>query len=312
MIKSRLALVLLCGMLVSLVPQQVLAQADSNEATVEEATPGASLFDLLTATDSAEASAAASVRRVEPRAGDLTETRGEVTGKLEEYVFENIQGPVTPQSFLRYSIRTAILAGVPANTIVLLLMFPIITALIAASRHLIGLRGFGIFTPAIVAVGFLATGLTTGFLLIFVIIGMATGARVVIRRLKMPYMPRTSLLLWFVSLTVLLLLLVSPFLNLNDLAQLSIFPILLMVLLAETFMEVQNKRSKSEAIEMTLESLLLAIISYFVMNLETVQRFVLVNPEIVMVSVAVFNLFLGKFGGLRLLEYRRFRSLLDR
>ncbi len=276
------------------------------------------LENVAEATDSAEASESAEVasgsanlvRRITEKSSDITETEGEAKGKLERYVLENIRGNLNLTNFLRVSIRSAVTNGVPANTIVLVLLFPIVTALIAASRHLVGLRGFGIFTPAIVAVGFLATGLTVGFLLFFMIILVATAARVLIRRLKLPYLPRTSLMLWVVSMTVLVLLLVSPSLNLPDLASLSIFPILLMVLLAETFIEVQNKRSKSEAIEMTLETLLLAVFSYFVMNLEMVQKFVIVNPELVMLSVALFNIFLGRFNGLRLLEYWRFREIL--
>jgi len=35
---------------------------------------------------------------------------------------------------------------------------PAATALIAASRHLIGLRGFGIFLPAALSVSFVAIG----------------------------------------------------------------------------------------------------------------------------------------------------------
>lgn len=264
------------------------------------------------ATQSAEASGAGRlVRRITETSTDITETQGEAKGKLEQYVLEEITGPLTPTNIIQWAIRSAVMEGVPANTIVLVLLFPIVTALIAASRHLIGLRGFGIFTPAIVAVGFLATGLTAGFILFFTIITVATGARMIIRRLKLAYLPRTSLLLWVVSLTVLVLLLLSPYLNLQDLAKLSIFPILLMVLLAETFIEVQSKRSRAEAIEMTLETLLLAVFSYFIMNLEIVQKLVITNPELTLIAVAVFNIFLGKFDGLRLMEYWRFRKIID-
>lgn len=264
------------------------------------------------ASESAEASGSSRlVQKITEKPTDITETTGVERGKLSQYVITHVQGPLGPTTFLRWSIKNAVIEGVPANTIVLVLMFPMVTALIAASRHLVGLRGFGIFTPAIVSVGFLATGLTTGFLLFFSIIFVATLGRVVIRKLRLPYMPRTSLLLWLVSMTVLALLLVSPYSSLEALAELSIFPILLMVLLAETFIEVQTKRSRAEAMEMTLETLLLAVVSYWVMNLESVQRFVILNPELLVTGVALFNIFLGRFGGLRLLERWRFRQIID-
>ena len=264
------------------------------------------------ASESAEASGSSRlVQKITEKPTDITETTGVERGKLSQYVITHVQGPLGPTTFLRWSIKNAVIEGVPANTIVLVLMFPMVTALIAASRHLVGLRGFGIFTPAIVSVGFLATGLTTGFVLFFSIIFVATLGRVVIRKLRLPYMPRTSLLLWLVSMTVLALLLVSPYSSLEALAELSIFPILLMVLLAETFIEVQTKRSRAEAMEMTLETLLLAVVSYWVMNLESVQRFVILNPELLVTGVALFNIFLGRFGGLRLLERWRFRQIID-
>ncbi len=254
--------------------------------------------------------AASLVQRITEKSSDLTETEGATKGRLEQLVLEELVGPFRVTNALRWSIRSAVMAGVPANTIVLLLMFPLVTAMIAASRHLVGLRGFGIFTPAIVAVGFLATGITVGLILFLVIMSVATAARVVIRKLRMPYLPRTSLMLWFVSMAMLVVLLLSPYLAMADVARLSIFPILLMILLAETFIEVQTRRSRSQAVEMTLETLLMAVISYFVMNLELVHTFVLLNPELVMGGVVIFNLFVGKFDGLRLLEYWRFREIL--
>lgn len=267
---------------------------------------------LVASEEASVASEAASiVKKITEKSSDLTETEGEAKGKLENLVLSNVVGPLRPTNFLRWSIRAAVGKEVPANTIVLVLMFPLITALIAASRHLIGLRGFGIFTPAIVAVALLATGIVVGFSLLFLIVVIATLSRVVIKRLRLPYMPRTSLMLWVVSMVMLAVLLISPFVGYETVAKLSIFPLLLMVLLAETFMDVQTKRSRNEAIEMTLETLLLATVSYFVMNLQIVQEFVLFNPELTVLGVAIFNIFLGKFQGLRLIEYWRFRTLLD-
>jgi len=251
------------------------------------------------------------VAKITEKGSDLTEPEGEAQGKLEKLLLEQNLSGLGPFNFIRHAISAAVSNGVPANTIVLVLLFPVVTTIIAASRHLIGLRGFGIFTPALVAVAFLATGIVSGLLLFLVIIVVASTGRVIISKFKMPYMPRTSLLLWLVSMAVLALLLVSPRLNLEALADLSIFPILLLVLLAETFIEVQNKRNMSQALEMTAETLILASLSYFVINLGTVQKFVFLNPEITVIGVALFNVFLGKFVGLRLVEHLRFRKLLS-
>jgi hypothetical protein len=290
-----------------------LVQAGVVGAAKEQPTAEASSAAVLETESEPAADATASPVLVTPivKGPDLTEVTGAHQGLLDKFVLQNLTGPIKPYNFLRWAIRAGVAQGMSANTLVLILMFPLVTALIAASRHLLGLQGFGIFTPAIVAVGFLATGLVTGILLFLIIIAAATLGRMAISKLRLAYMPRTSLLLWLVSLTVLVTLLISPYLNFQELSRLSIFPILMMVLLAETFMEVQNKRSFGQAVEMTLETLLMAAICYFVMNLEMVQKFILLNPELMLLLIAVFNVFLGKYSGLRLFEYWRFRKMIE-
>ena len=48
--------------------------------------------------------------------------------------------------------------GVPENTIVMLLLLPVIATFIAATRQIVGVRGFGIFLPAALSVAFVAIG----------------------------------------------------------------------------------------------------------------------------------------------------------
>lgn len=210
-------------------------------------------------------------------------------------------GPLGPTNFLRHAILAAVNAGVARETIVVLLLFPLVAALIAAARYLVGLKGFGIFTPAMLAVAFLATGISEGLAMFLLILAAATLARTITRRLKMHYLARMSLLLWFVCLAV--------FGGIFWL-RISIFPILILILLAENFIEVQIGKSLKEATSLTIETFILALGSYFLLSWQWLQRAVLTSPEIIVLGTAVFNLLLGRFTGLRLLEYRRFRKLL--
>lgn len=285
-----------------LFPKGVLAQG---EVVVLEG-------EGVEASQSAEATVSASPtpQPVIEKKSDITETEGEVKGKLERYLESQPIGGLSWNTFLSHAIRAAIARGVPATTVVLVLLFPMVAALIAASRHLLGLRGFGIFVPAVLSVAFVATGLISGIVLFLVILAVATLGRRLMKYLKLQYLPRMALLLWLVSLGVLALLLVSPWLNLGALATLNIFPILILVLLTENFIEVQIGKSQREAIELTVETVILAVISSLVLSLETVQRLALLYPEWIVVLVAVFNVFVGKYVGLRLSEYLKFRSIL--
>lgn len=214
--------------------------------------------------------------------------------------------------FLHRGIDAAISAGVPQNTIVLLLLFPLIVTLIAAARHLFGLRGFGIFTPAVIAVAFLSTGLPLGLGLFAGTLLIAAASRWVTKGLRLQYLPRLSLLILFICIGILgAFLLASRFsLDFASFAIPGIFPTLLLILLTETFISAEISHGAKFAARVTVETLFLAVISYLIMNQTAIQSWVLFHPEATILSLLAANILLGRFTGLRLLEYWRFRELL--
>lgn len=232
---------------------------------------------------------------------------------MEDILASQTLGPIWPLNPIKYAIRGAIAAGVPANTIVLLLLLPVVAAFIAAARNLIGLRGFGIFLPAALSVVFVAVGPIVGIGLFLVIVTASTVARFSLRKvkLKLGYLPRMALILWIVVLAVLTVLFLAPTVNYAAIAGVSIFPVLILALLAEDFTRVQLGKSVRTAVDLTSETLLLSLVSYLFLTLRPVQEFALLNPEILLTSIFVFDLVLGKYSGLRLLELWRFRKLIS-
>jgi hypothetical protein len=81
--------------------------------------------------------------------------------------------------------------------------------------------------------------------------------------------------------------------------------------LAEDFARVQLGKSAKTAVSLTTETLILALVSYVFLTSPRVQQFALLNPEILILLVAVFNFFMGKYVGLRLREFWRFRKLIS-
>lgn len=243
---------------------------------------------------------------------DLTQKSQETVEPLKKILQDQVLGSVFPYNPIKYAIRGAVDAGVPPNTIVLLLLLPGVAALIAAARHLVGLRGFGIFLPAALSVVFVATGPLVGILLFLVIVFVSTLTRIVLRRfkVKLQYLPRMALLLHFVVLGILALLFLAPLINNSSFSNVSIFPVLILVLLAEDFSRVQLGKSAKVAINLTGETLILSLASYVFLNLKFVQEFVLLRPEIWILFVIIFDYLMGKYVGLRILEYYRFRKLI--
>lgn len=243
---------------------------------------------------------------------DLTETGGQKKSKLAAYLDEHPIGALSWHNPLQHAIRKSIENGLPANLIVLLLLFPLVASIIATSRHVIGLTGYGIYIPAVLSVAFVSTGVLLGVATFLAILISAVVSHKLIRRLKMPYLPRTAMLLWAVSIVTLSMLIASAIFGFDALLAVNIFPVLIIMLLTENFLETQLFKSQKEAIRLTLETLVIAISCSIFMGWEVVQRFVLLRPEFILLATAGFNTALGRYTGLRLLEYLRFQSILDK
>lgn len=243
---------------------------------------------------------------------DITQKSEESLGPLEKMLKDQEIKSTWPFNFVKVAIRNAVSFGVPANTLVLLLLLPLVSFLIAFSRNVIGIRGFGIFLPASLSVVFVAIGPIVGVGIFLVIVAVSTIVRIFLRKmkLKLQYLPRMSFILWAVVVSVLGILFLAPAINFNGLNNVSIFAVLILILLAEDFIRVQLGKSAKTALTLTAETLILSVISYLFLTLKPIQTFVLLNPEISLLTALLGDFVLGKYTGLRVMEFYRFRKLL--
>jgi hypothetical protein len=249
------------------------------------------------------------VKEVEVKEKDITEPTEEVKGRLQQVLDEYPVGDLNWYNWLQVSIRQAVDQGVPPNTIVLLLMFPAVAGLVAIARQVVGIKGFGIYLPALMAVALLSMGLVTGLGLFLGVVIVAMLSRRMLKWLKLQYLPRMALMIWVLSMVVLGVLMMAPNLKLMELVNIGVFPILLVILLTEDFVGMQSRRGVKEAIKQLLQTMFLAIVSYFLLSWSWLQEWVLVRPEMSTLIMVAMLLLVGKYSGLRLLEYRRFRRL---
>jgi len=211
---------------------------------------------------------------------------------------------------VKSAVETIISAGVSQSTVMFLLLLPFISLLIAAFRNLVGVRGFGIFLPASLAVVFVALGPLMGMGIFLVVATVSTLVRLFLRyaKIKLHYLPRMSLILWFVCLAVLLVLYFSSTLKFES-PNVSVFAILISALLVEDFIRVSLGKSLKTALTLVAETLFLALVSYMALVVIPLGGIAYHYPDYYLLAVLVANLMLGRFGGLRLLEIWRFRKL---
>lgn len=216
-------------------------------------------------------------------------------------------------------IESAIIqGGVPVETVVLILMLPIVVTIIAFFRQVVGIKAFGIYTPALITFAFAAIGAKAdnvwkgaqyGVVIFVAVILIGTIMRYVLKGFKLLYLPRVALLITIVSLSTLGLLVIGGMFQRTGLSSVSIFPILIMITLVEKFVATQIEKGARTAIILSFETLLISLVCYAVLSWQALISFISMHSWVVLFTI-VINIFLGKWTGLRLTEMIRFKDVI--
>lgn len=215
-------------------------------------------------------------------------------------------------------IEFAVLQGVPIETVTLILMLPIVVTIIAFFRQVVGIKAFGIYTPALVTFAFFGIGIDAdnffkgmkyGISIFATVITIGTLSRIFLKRFRLLYLPRVAIVITIVSLSTLVILILGGLMQRTGLASVSIFPILIMVALVEKFVSTQIEKGARTAVILSIETLIISLVCYTVVSWSELVGFVQKYPWIVLGTIFI-NLLLGKWTGLRLSEYIRFKNVL--
>jgi len=199
--------------------------------------------------------------------------------------------------------------GVPLNSIYLILILPVIATLVAFTRQVVGFKSLGIYTPSIIAVLFLYTGLKYGLAIFFLTLVVGTVGRMLARKIKIAYLPRMAIVLTLIFLSVFVAFVLGAYFHKTGLLEMTVFPILVMVLLTEKFISIQIERGNKGAAMLVLETLIVVVGCYYLASWHILRTFFLSYPEVVLLTLVV-NYLIGKWSGLRLFEMYRFRKVI--
>lgn len=206
-------------------------------------------------------------------------------------------------------INLIIAQGVDINTVYLILALPFIATLIAAFRQLIGIRSFGIYAPLVLTFVFWEMELKYGLAIFIVILLTGTIVRYILKNFRLLYLPRMAIVLTVISLAILLLLAVGGYFQRTGLATTPILAILILITLIEKFISTQVEKGFRMAAALSIETLIISIVGYYFIIWDVFREMVLNHPEYIL-FLFVINIFLGKWTGLRLREYFRFKDVI--
>jgi len=210
--------------------------------------------------------------------------------------------------FMGFFVQYAVRNGIPANTIILILLLPFLATMVVFVRNILGFPTLEMLVPIALAITLVATGPEAGAILLSTILLASIIARYILKRIRIMQLPKMAISMLIVSVFVFVSLVTSASFGLISITQLSFFPVLLLILLSDKIVGLQLSRGTKPAIVVTFFTLLLGSIGYAILSIEFIRGYILLYPEIILVLLPL-NIVLGRYFGLRLTEYKRFAEL---
>ncbi|PID70045.1 hypothetical protein CSB37_03480 [bacterium DOLZORAL124_38_8] len=224
--------------------------------------------------------------------------------------FELVDGLNHKNPFLIFSNLTSyfVANGISANVIYLLLAVPFITFVIAFFRQFIGISTFGVFSPLMLTLSFLLLGFNFGFLSFLVVMVVGYMIRSIFKKVELLYIPRVSLLHSALAISFLPVLGLAVYFDTSINLVLAIFPLMVMATVSEKFVSAQSEGGLKKALISAGETVFVSLIAFALLKIPSISNTITSTPEIILLPV-LGNVWLGKFTGLRLSEYVKFRTI---
>ncbi len=232
-----------------------------------------------------------------------------IKGKAQYSIINLESSHVGLWNAISYLVNYAITKGIPSNTIVLLLMLPLIVTIITFIKQIIGFGTLGLYSTSIITLAFLALGLQAGLAIIVVIIITGSVFRKILDRFRMLHYPRMAIILCFSTLVILGLLAFGAWLDVNQIASIAVFPILVMTTMAEKFVNALSNNGYKVAPILMVETMTVSLICYELVEWQYMQTLMLAYPELILVLLLI-NVLMSRWTGLRLTEIFRFREVM--
>lgn len=221
-----------------------------------------------------------------------------------------------PVMVLSWLVTVGITNGIPSQIFVFILFMPFILTIIGFIKQCMGIETVGLFQTLVLTLSFYIIGATYGTVTMLLAVVVGLTVRYLLKKANILYLSKMSLLLSTSSLSILILLVAASIFGIyfgidtssNQRALLSIFPMVLIAVQADKLsLLVMNREHPRELIRL-LATYGAVIVSYFLIKSETLELILLALPEIVIIPF-ILQYLIGRYTGLRLVEYVRFREL---
>lgn len=234
----------------------------------------------------------------------------EIINNQHDFIDVNLsQNDVKNIFFLSKFINNLSNIWYSTSSIYIFLIIPIILTIIIFFKHFIWLSPIWIVIPLFVSILFLKLGLffSFGLIIFFVILNLFLS--LITDRYNLLYAPRMVFLITiniiiFIGMMNILYGLKVIHLNISDILYFIIF-----ILLSEKMINIIISKDLLEYKESFIYTLLIWIFCYVIFSINHLKVILLSYPELILLLIPI-NFLIGKFSGLRVTEYFRFKEII--
>ena len=249
---------------------------------------GTSLLDIAGGEDS---SIKFSVLRSVTNTFNLAGKRAKLSNEQQAYDHSIYNLPVNQQSAIKW-----------------LMVFPLAILVIAVVRNFVGLKTMGTFTPMLIAMALVKTGLDAGLLCFAIIMGLGLLIRALFSKLNLLLVPRISAVVVCVILIIQYMTEISYRFDSDIGTASTFFPIIIMAWVIERASITWEEEGAFNACREIIYSLIAALATYAIICNETIRYIMFAFNELNIVLLFLIMM-LGTYTGYRLTELKRFRPL---
>ncbi len=198
--------------------------------------------------------------------------------------------------------------GISQMVLEILIAMCIVATIVSISRYLVGGKTYGIYAPVLLSIAYSYTGLKYGLAVTLVVILTSLLSYSVLKRVRIHYITRiaTNYIVLSMVLVLFFVLIDTLGLGLENMSNIPPLAFISIAALSDFFTKQYVKKSLQSSVMTLLTTILVAVFGWFVITREIISDYFLNNLWLIPL-LAVLNILIGMFKGLRIKDYFRFR-----
>ncbi len=239
----------------------------------------------------------------------ISQLRTQLTSNGYNFIDVNTKEGISKYFFLSRFINTLSNSGINTTDIFILIMIPFILTMISFMKHFIGISPIGITIPLFLSILFYKIGIPFTFWMIVLLFSINFFISRWTNKYNLLYTPKISFLTTINIVCFFLALELWLRYDLFVLELTDIVYVIFFIVIAERIITIVVAKEFREYRRNLWGTILIWFFWFLLLQIPFFQVFILAYPEIIILLIPI-NFMIGRFTGLRVTEYLRFKEII--